>query len=77
LDLTITEVVAIFGAIFLVVAPFVINAGLAKQNSKSVNTILILTFIFGWIVTLILLGALKNENFRSRSRREENFTAGI
>jgi hypothetical protein len=27
--------------------------------------------------THILQGALKNENFRSRSRREENFTAGI
>jgi hypothetical protein len=25
----------------------------------------------------LLQGALKNENFRSKSRREENFTAGI
>jgi hypothetical protein len=53
LDPTITEVVAVSGAIFLVVAPFVINARLEKN--KSVNTILILTFIFGWVVTLILM----------------------
>jgi hypothetical protein len=55
LDLTITEVVAVSGAIFLVVAPFVINARLAKQKHKSVNTILTLTFFFSWLVTLILL----------------------
>jgi ABC-type polysaccharide transport system permease subunit len=55
LDFTITEVVAVSGAIFLVVAPFVINARLAKQKNKSVNTILILTFFLSWFVTLIIL----------------------
>jgi uncharacterized membrane protein (DUF485 family) len=55
LDLTVTEVVFVLGVIFLLVAPFFINIRLAQRKNKSVYTIFILTFVFGWIVTLILM----------------------
>jgi len=40
-----------FGGFIL---PFFINAKLAKSRGKSVALMMLLTFIFSWIVTLIL-----------------------
>ncbi|MCP4161179.1 MAG: hypothetical protein GY760_13985 [Deltaproteobacteria bacterium] len=34
--------------------PFIINASLARSRGQSVILMLLLTFIFSWIVTLIL-----------------------
>jgi isoprenylcysteine carboxyl methyltransferase (ICMT) family protein YpbQ len=42
--------------------PFFINASLAKSRGKSVALILLLTFIFSWLVTLILAFLPKVEN---------------
>ena len=36
------------------ILPFIINANLAKSRGKSVALMILLTFFFSWIVTLIL-----------------------
>lgn len=45
--------ILVFIPLFIIL-PFVINAKLARSRGKSVALILLLTFIFSWIVTLIL-----------------------
>ncbi|MBC7197162.1 MAG: hypothetical protein H5U39_07930 [Deferribacterales bacterium] len=45
------ELIILFAVI---IAPFIINANLAKSRGKSVALTLLLTLIFSWIVTLIL-----------------------
>jgi uncharacterized membrane protein (DUF485 family) len=40
--------------LLILFTPFIINAKLAKSRGKSVILMILLTFIFSWIVTLIL-----------------------
>ena len=44
----------ILAVLLIYLLPFFINAVLAKSRGKSVILILLLTFIFTWLVTLIL-----------------------
>ncbi|MCP3921700.1 MAG: hypothetical protein GY714_03855 [Desulfobacterales bacterium] len=46
--------------LFFLALPFIINASLAKSRGQSVILMLLLTFIFSWIVTLILAFMPKN-----------------
>lgn len=52
LDMSGGSVVVVF--LFFILAPFIINANMAKSRGKSVALIMLLTIIFSWIVTLIL-----------------------
>ena len=52
----------VFVIIVLVVSPFIINSVLAESRGKSKGLILLLTFIFSWIVTLILAFLPKEED---------------
>lgn len=54
--------IVIFGIAFL---PFIINANLAKSRGKSVALMLLLTFFFSWIVTLILAFLPKVETVKA------------
>lgn len=53
--------IIIFVIIALVVSPFIINNVLAESRGKSKGLVLLLTFIFSWIVTLILAFLPKEE----------------
>ena len=44
----------ILATLLFYLLPFFINAALAKSRGKSVILTLLLTFIFSWLVTLIL-----------------------
>lgn len=48
------EVLIVLIVLVGIFLPFIINANLAKSRGKSVVLMLFLTFIFSWIVTLIL-----------------------
>jgi len=48
--------------------PFILNAKLAKSRGKSVALMLLLTFIFSWIVTLILAFLPKVDEAQRRIR---------
>ena len=52
----------VFVIIVLVVSPFIINSVLAESRGKSKGLVLLLTFIFSWIVTLILAFLPKEED---------------
>lgn len=40
--------------LLVIFLPFILNYNLAKSRGKSIVLMLLLTFIFSWIVTLIL-----------------------
>lgn len=61
IELIVLLVFFVFG-----VLPFFINANLAKSRGKSVALILLLTFFFSWIVTLILAFIPKVETVSAR-----------
>ena len=48
------ELIILLVIFFTIILPFILNASLARSRGKSVLLILLLTFIFSWIVTLIL-----------------------
>jgi hypothetical protein len=48
------ELIILLVIFVVIILPFIINAKLAKSRGKSVALMLLLTFIFSWIVTLIL-----------------------
>jgi hypothetical protein len=48
------ELIILLFIFFVVILPFIINARLAKSRGKSVALMILLTFFFSWIVTLIL-----------------------
>jgi len=48
------ELIVLLFIFFVVILPFIINAKLAKSRGKSVALMILLTFFFSWIVTLIL-----------------------
>jgi len=55
------EVIVLLGVFVVFFLPFIINASLAKSRGKSVFLMLILTFIFSWLVTLVLAVLPKKE----------------
>jgi len=53
-DIDLPFLLVIIAALLVYLLPFFINAVLAKSRGKSIMLMLLLTFIFTWIVTLIL-----------------------
>lgn len=51
----IIELIVLLVIFGICILPFIINAGLAKSRGKNVVLVLLLTFFFSWIVTLILV----------------------
>ena len=58
---TIIATLAISFIVIIVILPFILNAILAKSRGKNVILILFLTFIFSYIITLILALLPKSE----------------
>lgn len=52
--LGVVELIVLLVIFAIYILPFIINASLAKSRGKSVALMLLLTFFFSWVVTLIL-----------------------